>query len=159
MKKNQTSYSGSDNKINTEVLPATEVLPIDNLTTSDPKQPLSSKQGKILKDSLDSEISTRSSADSTLQGNINSEASTRSSSDQGLQNQIDNLPTWIFKEVPSFTAGDTSITLAHTPVLNSIRIIFNKDLFMDATIFGSTITFPSGLLADDEVFVDYQTIL
>ena len=61
---------------------------VDNLTTNDATKVLSAKQGKVLKDGLDSEISDRELADTTLQNNINAEATARGNADLTLQTAI-----------------------------------------------------------------------
>ena len=61
---------------------------VDNLTTNDATKVLSAKQGKVLKDDLDSEISNRELADTTLQGNIDAEALARGNADTNLQTAI-----------------------------------------------------------------------
>lgn len=57
---------------------------------------------KLVKDSLDSEASTRSTADSTLQTNINNEATTRATNDNTLQTNITN-------EASARSSADTTL--------------------------------------------------
>ena len=69
----------------------TKAIPVDTNDFNNDDSHLPSS--KLVKAKIDTEASTRSSADNTLQANINSEASTRSSADTQLQTNINNEAT------------------------------------------------------------------
>jgi len=64
----------------------------------------------------------------------------------------------VYGEAPTVTAGNTDVTLAHTPIANTERVYLNglrQKAGDDYTISGGTISFVAPLQADDTVVVDY----
>lgn len=80
-----TDKTGKLSSVTTKTIP----VDISDFTNDDSHLPSS----KLVKAKIDSEASTRSSADNTLQSNINSEATTRSNADTTLQTNINNEAT------------------------------------------------------------------
>jgi len=84
---------------------------VDNLTSTAPDKVLSAKQGKVLKEMIDTSINTeinaRQSSDTTLQNNINNEALSRTSEDADLQEQI-NVANARIDNIASLPEGSTT---------------------------------------------------
>lgn len=68
-----------------------------------------SEQVDTLETDLATEVSERTSADTTLQGNINQEAQSRANADTALGTRIDNVETNLATEVTNRTNADTTL--------------------------------------------------
>ena len=131
---------------------------VDNLTTNRADKVLSAKQGKVLKDLVDtntSNISTnaenistnatnisnetnaRQSADTTLQNNINSEATARANADVTLQSQISGLASGS-PLVANNVAGMTDTSRVYVNTSDGKWYYYNDTQWVAGGIYQST---------------------
>ncbi len=121
-----------------------------------------------LQGEIDAEEIARAAADVTLQNNIDTEETARINADNALDARVDDLEAIVwFKESFSMADSQTSVTLTHAPIENSMsafvdRLAIHED--SDYSISGTAMTFLGDLVAPgqselgsgDTVYVKYQ---
>ena len=137
---------------------------VDNLTSTSTNKVLSAKQGKVLKnlvdtntsnissnaEAIDSEASTRQSADTTLQNNINDEASTRAIADATLQNQITGLASGSPLGASS-VAEMTDTTRVYVLSTNGHWYYYNGTEWTDGGVYQSAIFNTQGIFTKNGI--------